>query len=132
MRSRGLPKSAPEAPKSLPGGLWATFGGPSGGPSGLERFWVGSWRLLGLSRRALGTFRGRSWRLFGRLGPARRLREAILVFFFDGPAPEAEQPTTNYVFLIFEGFLDRVLALNFAFFLLAWHASGEAANIETS
>ena len=55
------------------------------------------------------------------------------MLFFDGPAQEAETATNNYAFLlILEGFLHSVLALIFAFFLLAWHASGEAANIEKS
>ena len=50
------------APGPLPGRSW----GSPAAKAGLERFWGGSWRLLGLSRGALAALWGRSWRLLGR------------------------------------------------------------------
>ena len=93
------------------GTSWAAVGRQMAAKTALEAL-LGSWGGLGGSWAALGAS-------LDRLGPARRSPEGR--GRLRGRAPGDHL-----------GFLIRVLALIFAFILLAWHASGEAANSEKS
>ena len=116
-----------------PGSSWAAVRRQMAGRTAPEVLLGGSLGGLGGSWGALGAS-------LGRLGPPRRspggsgrLRARAsgghFGAFFGGPAPEAGKCPTLAV-IDFCCFLDRVLALIFGFFLLAWHAPGGAANID--
>ena len=106
-RAKAAHRSAKTAPEALLGGSWAGLGG--------------SWVTLGA--------------FLGRLGPARssrgRAQSGYVGASLDAPALEAGKATQKLLFQRFgKVLLVRVLALIFAFFLLAWHAPGQAVNIE--
>ena len=85
-----------------------------------------SWAALGAVLAALGPLLAPLWAVLALPGGPREAPGGApgghFGVFFDGPAPEAEKSYPQV----------RVLALIFAFFLLAWHAPGQAANIDKS
>ena len=125
MASSCLQKKQPRSPKSVPGGAkikpWggqhgvseassAAVGRQVAAKTALEAV-LGSWRLL-----------GQFWRLFGQFWPCQEPQEAL------GAPGEGLRKAFFQRFV--ERLLVRLLALSFALFLLAWHAPGQAANIE--
>ena len=68
----GVPQSFQMRARRLQNHSLEASGGPLGAnpapKAGLERFWGGSWRLLGLSWGGLGALQGRSWRILGPFG----------------------------------------------------------------
>ena len=62
-------------------------------------------------------------------GSGEGLREAILVLFGMVQRQKLKKRPKTCYFNNLESFLVRVLAVILAFFLLAWHASGKAGNI---
>ena len=63
-------------------------------------------------------------------GSGEGLREAISVLFWMVQREKLKKRSKTFYFNDFGKFLVRVLAVILAFFLLAWHASGKAGNIE--
>ena len=118
---------------------------------------MASWRPLGISwardgrqdrsGSAPGRLLGRSWRsLLASLwavlalpggpreapgGSGEGLQEAMLVLLWMVQRQKQKGDQTNELFQRFRNFV-RVLGLMFAFFLLAWYAPDNAANIEQS
>ena len=139
-----LQMKRPRPEKSAPGGSnIEPRGGLLGGsraPDGRQdRSGSAPGRLLGRSWRLLG----RSWRLFGPSWPCQEVpgrprgsgegpREAILELFWVVQRRKLKKRPKLVISMSVEGFLVRVLALMFAICLLAWHASGEAANSQKS
>ena len=133
--------------RSAPGGSNIE---PRGGPNGLleasgsrwppRPLWKRSWAALGAVLAALGLLLAPLWAVLALPGGPRDapggfregLREAILVLFWMVQRPKLKKRPKLAISMILEGFLVRIVALIFALFLLAWHASGEAANIEKS
>ena len=124
MASGCLQKKRPTPPKSGPGGLKIEArGGQHGVLEASGELLGGCWAPDGRRDRSGSAPRrllGRSW------------REATPGGFFgasfDVSAPESEQRPTAYYFNDFEGFRLDFFGFDVRFLVLAWHASGEAAN----
>ena len=97
----------------------------------------GSWAALGAVLAALGPVLAPLWAVLALPGGPREapggsgegLREAFLVLLQMPKRQRSKKPPKTDP-TIFERFLVRFLALMFALFLLAWHAPGQAANID--
>ena len=119
-----------------PAGLW----GGLGRQLAPRPLWKRSWAALGAVLAALGPLLAPLWAVLALPGGCREapggsgegLREAILVLFLMVQRKKLKKAADKLYMFDFASFLDRVLALVFAFFLLAWHASGEAGNIDKS